>query len=227
MSKIPQKVHYIWFGDNPFNDLEKRCQASWEKYLPEYEIIKWNEANFDVQQHSFTQKAFAEKKWAFLSDFARLKILYDQGGIYLDTDMEVLKPLDKFLEHDLFVGMESKTHANASIIGAKSQHWFIKELLSEYDHLEEYISIPVLMTRVLERYIKVENELQTYEDITIYPSPVFYPLPFNEKFSQTMLTADTYAIHWWNYSWGSWRAQLLKKLGLFEFMLGLKAKISK
>lgn len=227
MSRIPKKIHYIWFGDKPLSELEERCIASWRKYLPDYEIIKWNESNFDVKKHPFTQKAFMEKKWAFLSDFARLQILYDYGGIYMDTDVEVLKPLDVFLEHDLFIGMESNTHINASILGSINEHWFLREILEEYTNLEEYTAIPVIMTKVLERYTKAENKLQTYKDITIYPSSVFYPLPFNEKFDKKMITSDTYTIHWWNYSWGSWKAQVLKKFGIFELVLKLKNKLSK
>lgn len=227
MSIIPKKIHYVWFGNNPFNDLEKHCLDSWKKHLPEYEIIEWNEKNFDVQKYPFTQKAFIEKKWAFLSDFVRLKVLYEHGGIYLDTDMEVLKSLDNFLEHGLFLGMESSDKVNASIVGSKAQHWLLKEVLKEYENQTEYIAIPIIVTRVLERYLSIKNSRQTHDDIVIYPTPFFYPLSFGEKFNKKMITNETYTIHWWNYSWGSWKSKLLKKLGLFNFIMKLKNKFLK
>lgn len=227
MSKIPQQIHFFWFGNNPRNKLFERCLKSWKTNLPEYSITEWNEANYDVNKNNFTQRAFREQKWAFLSDYARLDVLYRQGGIYLDTDMEIVKSLDRFLDKDLFIGMESDKHVNASILGCTPRHWLLKEILEEYEKMTEYKSIPIVVTNVLKRYITIDNsKIQTYQNINVYPSRFFYPFAFGEKISPEQIGDDTYGIHWWNYTWGSWRSRLLKKLGLFKIAVRIKNKIS-
>lgn len=223
---IKKKIHYFWFGDNTKNNLIQNCITSWQKKLSNYEIIEWNEKNYDINKSVFTQKAFAEKKWAFLSDYARLDVLYQHGGIYLDTDMEVLKPLDIFLKQGLFLGMESPTHINGSIIGSQPGHWLLREILDEYNTLQTYETIPTIITRVLERYITTNNHVQTYQDITIYPNEYFYPFGFGENFSPACITENTYTIHWWDHSWGSIKARLLRKLGLLKTARWVKNKLT-
>ena len=94
-------IHYCWFGGNPLPKLAEKCIASWEKYLPDYEIKRWDESNFDVKQNAYCREAYEQKKWAFVSDYARLKVLYDYGGFYLDSDVEMIKPLDIFLTYEI------------------------------------------------------------------------------------------------------------------------------
>ena len=103
---IPKKIHYCWFGRNPLPESAKKCIASWRKYFPDYEIIEWNEDNYDVNKIPYTQQAYAAKKYAFVSDYARFDILYQHGGIYFDTDVEVIKSFDDVLEHGAFMGCE-------------------------------------------------------------------------------------------------------------------------
>ena len=138
---IPKKIHYFWFGGGSKNSLLEKCIASWRISLPDYEIIEWNETNYDVNKNPFTHKAFTEKRWAFLSDFARLDVLNQHGGIYLDTDMEVLKSLTNFLDIGFFAGMESATHLNGSIIGCVPEHWLTKEIITAYEQLTEFSNI--------------------------------------------------------------------------------------
>ena len=109
---IPKKIHYCWFGRGELSAKAKKCIKSWKKYCPDYEIIEWNEDNFDVNQNEYTKKVYAEKKYAFLSDFARLKIIYEQGGIYLDVDVEVVKSFDDLLSSKAYFGFESNEYAN-------------------------------------------------------------------------------------------------------------------
>ena len=103
---IPKIIHYCWFGRNPLPESALKCIASWRKFFPDYEIVEWNEDNFDVNTIPYTAQAYAAKKYAFVSDYARLKILYDHGGLYFDTDVEVIKPFDDILAGGAFMGCE-------------------------------------------------------------------------------------------------------------------------
>ncbi|MFN3188084.1 MAG: glycosyltransferase [Candidatus Paceibacteria bacterium] len=222
---INKNIHYFWFGDNKKNDLVQNCIRSWHHHLADYTITEWNEKNYDVNRSNFSKKAFREKKWAFLSDYARLDVLHENGGIYLDTDMEILKSLNNLLDCTLFIGMESETHVNGSIIGSIAGHWFLEEMLNEYDKLETYETIPVIMTRVLSRHLLLKNIIQQRFDISIYPTEYFYPFGFNEKFSKKKITLNTYSIHWWNHSWSSHTVKVLKKLNLLNSVLWIKKQL--
>lgn len=219
---IPKKIHYFWFGGASKNELLLKCLASWQQHLPDYQIIEWNETNYDVSKSPFTKKAFSEQRWAFLSDYARLDILNQYGGVYLDTDMEVLKPLDALLYTGVFIGMESDTHVNGSIIGSIPNHWLVQEILSEYNELNKYKTIPVIMTEVLSWHTTLTNTLTQYKDVTVYPTEYFYPFGFGETFGQECITEHTHAIHWWNHSWSSKKARILKKLGLLNLAIKIK-----
>lgn len=225
MQHIPKHIHYFWFGNNKKSPLVTRCINSWQTYLPDYQLKEWNETNYDVLKNDFTTQAYHDKKWAFLSDYARIDILNQYGGIYLDTDMEVIKPLDKFLGCNLFIGMESNTHVNGSIIGSIKDHWYLKAILNAYHTLAKYEPIPVLMTDILtkEGYL-LSNIHQQQLDIDIFPTEYFYPFPFGTTFSKKCLTENTHTIHWWNHSWGSKKARILKKFGLLKPALWLKSK---
>ena len=109
---IPKKIHYCWFGGNEMPEVVIKCIKSWKEIMPDYEIIRWDESNYDVKKCKFISDAYAEKKWAFVSDYARLDILYDHGGIYLDTDVEVLKSLNDLLDLDGFCGFETGKREN-------------------------------------------------------------------------------------------------------------------
>ena len=118
---IPKKVHYIWLGRNEKNERIKHCIESWKKYLPDYEIIEWNEDNLPMEYNDFFKQAYVNKKWAFSSDVARLYVLYKEGGIYMDTDVEIYKPLDEFLNNEGFIGFEDKHCCSLAYLPAR---WF-------------------------------------------------------------------------------------------------------
>ena len=118
---IPKKIHYVWFGKGEMNERSKKCLESWKKILPDYEIKEWNEDNFDINYNDFTKQAYENKKWAYLSDVVRLYALYTEGGIYMDTDVEIYKSLDEFLDLDGFIGFEDKHYLSTGTIGSKKK----------------------------------------------------------------------------------------------------------
>src|SRR6187402_3325286 len=132
---IPKTIHYCWFGKGKMPKLVNKCIESWKKHLPDYEIKEWNEDNFDVNIIPFTTEAYKSKKYAFVSDYARFKILYDEGGIYLDTDVEVFRNFDNFLDNETFTGFETIERVNPGIImGAQKCNTFMKEMFESYNN---------------------------------------------------------------------------------------------
>ncbi len=123
---IPKVIHYCWFGKKEKPDIVKKCIKSWNEFLPEYEIIEWNEKNFDINTYLFTKQAYEIGNYAFVSDYVRVYVLYNYGGIYLDTDTEILGSLDPFLKNSSFWGFEEKNYIATSIIGAECGNEFEK-----------------------------------------------------------------------------------------------------
>ncbi|MEG2711862.1 MAG: capsular polysaccharide synthesis protein, partial [Clostridia bacterium] len=133
---IPKKIHYVWVGGKEKPADIKRCMKTWQKYLKDYEIIEWNESNFDIDSHPFVKAAYKAKKWAFVSDYIRAYAIYNQGGIYLDTDILMLDKLDDLLENKAFVGYENYDHPFTAVFGAEPGHPFIKDMLDYYNNLD-------------------------------------------------------------------------------------------
>jgi mannosyltransferase OCH1-like enzyme len=210
---IPKKIHYCWFGKKQKPDIVLRCLRSWEKVLPGYEIKEWNEDSFDVLSHPYTKKAYAEKKWAFVSDYVRLKALEEEGGIYLDTDMFMLKDLEPLLSLPLFLGKEDNTYINAAIIGAEKGHPFLKKVMAFYDTNPPLETIPRIVTSLL-----TEKDL---ESVSIFPKKYFYPFSADDirKFDGKNAGDDAYGVHLWNYSWGTPFQRFLKKTGLHKSLV--------
>jgi mannosyltransferase OCH1-like enzyme len=208
---IPKIIHYCWFGNNKKPRLIKKCISSWKKILPDYEIIEWNESNCDLS-HPFLQKFYTEKKWAFVSDFIRLKVLRDYGGIYLDTDMLVVNRLDDLLDNNVFFGAENSEYIGAGVIGSVKNNFFISKCLERYDTIDSTVSIfeitiPKIITSLfLEFYLESKfDSILKLNNITIYPNTFFYPFPEVEKNSRKniskYISSETYAIHLWYGSW--------------------------
>lgn len=207
MQKI---IHYCWFGGKPLPKMAKKCIRSWKKNFPDYEIKEWNETNFDVNICPFVKGAYAAKKWAFVSDYARLYALYNYGGIYFDTDMEILKKCDFLLSNDVFMGYEENKVIAAGVIGVKnSNNKYIKELLDWYDNkfsfdennLFEY-AIPRVITNVLSKYSKeiLNNEIEIIDNsLYIYPEDYFYPINYN--YSKKVYSNNTCMVHYYDATW--------------------------
>lgn len=178
--KIPKKIHYIWVGGKEKPDDIKRCMKSWKKHLEGYEVIEWNEKNFDINSHPFAKAAYEAKKWAYVSDYIRAYVIYNEGGIYLDTDIILLDNFDKFLQHDAFVGFENYNHPFTAAFGAKKNHPLVKKMLDYYDELDSYnfdfksnntISVSDILINEFE--CKIGNEYQELKTgIAVYPDGV-------------------------------------------------------
>jgi len=216
---IPKIIHYCWFGKKKLPKDVKKCIKSWKKMCPDYEIIQWNESNFDVNCCKFVEQAYKAKAWAFVSDYARLKIIYDNGGIYLDTDVEVLKRLDFLLENDFFIGTQQleRVYATGLGFGAIKNSYVVKRMLDEYENIvfesekRENIACPYLNTRALKKIGFYRTDIiQKIDNCVVYPPKYFDPLaPGN---SNNLLCEDTISIHHYTASWTSWTNKLKRKI---------------
>lgn len=204
---IEKKIHYVWFGgDKPEKVL--KCIDSWKNLLPEYEIIEWNEKNFDVekeiQENKFFRECYKRKLWAFVSDYVRVKVLYEYGGIYLDTDMEIIKDITPLLNTKLFLGYENDYTMSFGIVGTVAKNDIFKKFIEFYE--EEIWHSPLhivtgIFTKILtEKYGDISNIAK--EEVIVYPREYFYPYNHDEEFTEECITPNTYAIHWWGKSWG-------------------------
>ena len=205
---IPKIIHYCWFGRSEKPELAKRCIASWRKFCPEFEIREWNEDNFDIHCCPYVEEAYTSKKYAFVTDYVRLHAMYMCGGIYMDTDVEVVRPLDEFLSCRAFSGFESTHYVPTGIMASEKGLPVIKELLEYYtgrhflkengsqDTTTNCVSITNIM---LSHGLKLDGKLQTIEEFTFYPEDNF--CPFENETGILRKTDNTAAIHWFNKSW--------------------------
>lgn len=193
---IPKVIHYCWFGGNDKSQLINKCIESWKFYLPDYEIIEWNEGNFSIDINIFTNEAYQKKKWAFVSDYVRAYVLFNYGGIYLDSDVEIRNNLDCFLHHSAFSGFEERGFPFTALWGAKKLHNWPKMILDYYDSLIAFNdrTNTKIISDFLIDYYKVDPEKdciqELQDDIVIYPSHYF------------CLNIDlNYAVHHFEGSW--------------------------
>lgn len=199
---IPKIIHYCWFGPAKPSALELKCMASWRKHCPDYQIKLWNEDNFDVNYCEFTKEAYRLGKYAFVSDVARLYALQQEGGVYLDTDMLLLKFLpESYLTYSLFLGKESRMSLSAGLIGAVSHNEHIDKVLAYYSSLI-FSDTPPLIPHVLNLNIK-ESKIDNKDEILILDKDYFYPLPYKlKKYHWNKFVKDhTIGVHLWNASW--------------------------
>lgn len=207
---IPKVIHYCWFGGNPLPKSAQKCINSWKKYCPDYEIIQWNEENFDFSENRYAREAYEQKKWAFVSDYARLKIIYEYGGIYLDTDVELIKSFDPLLSHDGFMGFQDKTQVASGLgFGACKHHPIIRKMLQDYDDIPfiredgslDTTACPRRNTQALltEGLLLEYPEVQNLHGIYIYPPEYFCPIDYLTGIRRK--TKNTYSIHHFDASW--------------------------
>lgn len=206
---IPKKIHYCWYGHQEYPELISTCIDSWSKHLKGYEFIRWDESNTEFD-NPWLKKALSEKKYAFVADYVRFRALYIHGGIYLDTDMLLLKSLDPLLEHSCFAGFEDHTHINTAIIGVEPGHPLLKKILDAYTPLfgaKDFKVITSVVTPIFQEYMKEMNpeKISTYLGLTVYPPTYFYPVPYSEKnvlaTFQSYIGPNSYAAHLWYKSW--------------------------
>lgn len=219
---IPKVIHYCWFGGNPLNNLTKKCIESWKKYCPDYEIVEWNENNFDINSNTYVKEAYESKKWAFVTDYVRLYVLYNYGGIYMDTDVELLHNLDNFLVHIAFSGFEDINYIPTGILGAEKDSEWIKYLLSYYDNkhfikengeLDTTTNVITITNMTKEKYnVRLDNTFQEIDNVlTLYPKDYFCPKDYATE--EIKITKNTISIHHFNASWISGNDRINRKLG--------------
>ena len=228
-NKIPKIIHYCWFGKNPLPELAQKCIASWKKYLPDYKIKEWNEENYDVRKIPSTAQAYDAKKYAFVSDYARFDILYQYGGLYFDTDVEVIKPLDEILKRGAFAGVERAGSLNAGLgLASPAASPIYKEILDSYKNSsfikdDGSIDLTTVVTRVSDIFKKHgftdKNEIQKVEEITVYPSEYFCPKDIET--GKLTVTENTVSIHWFDGSWVSGKG-IIKIKQFTKRLLGKK-----
>lgn len=221
---IPKVIHYCWFGGNPLPDSAIKCIESWKKYCPDYKIIQWNEKNYNVLKNKYMADAYKEKKWAFVSDYARVDIVYTYGGIYFDTDVELIASIDFLLNDKLFCGWENRDPLLDKIgqnyensvafglgFGAEKEHIVLKRILEMYEKISFYncdgtlnlIACPKYQTNALTEFglDTKERIFQKLDFATIYPEDYFSPKSILT--GKIHLTNNTVAIHHFSMSWVS------------------------
>lgn len=223
---IPKIIHYCWFGTKQIPDDYQGYIDGWKKLMPDYEIVLWNEENSPMHL-PYLQAALKYKKWANLSNFVRIYALYHHGGIYMDTDMEVLKSLEQFRQYGSFLGLElgekndKDIIVNNAIFGAEKGHPFIEKCMDFYlQHFDgrdtALDSSPYLVTRLLKEAGMHKYGRQNTGGVELFPKEYFYPYHITEKFTPECVKENTYTIHHWGYSWGtkpfSYRLEHLKKV---------------
>lgn len=205
---IPKKIHYCWFGKTEMPKLGIQCIASWKRFMPDYEIICWNETNYDVSKNPYMFEAYQRKKWGFVPDYARLDIIYRHGGIYLDTDVEIIKSFDFISNIPAFCGFEDNEHVNFGVgFGAEPGFKLLKELLDYYEDLSFYkdgklnlTPSPVYQTAILLQYgLTRNNQRQKIADMEIFPAYYFSPKSLITQ--KITITSNTYSIHHFAASW--------------------------
>ncbi len=205
---IPKIIHYCWFGGNPLPKDAKQCIKSWKKHCKGYKIIQWNEKNFDISSAPlYVRQAYEAKKWAFITDYVRLYAMTKFGGIYMDTDVEVVRSLDEFLKHSAFSGFENDTQIPTGIMASEKDFPLFKELLSYYDNasfINEDGSLNlttnvVIITDMCNKYGFVPNgKYQEVAGFALYPKDYFCPIT---DMWELEMTSNTATIHWFSGSW--------------------------
>jgi len=221
---IPKIIHYCWFGGKPLPGDVKHCIRSWKRMCPEYEIVRWDETNYDVNAHPFTASAYREEAWAFVSDYARLRVAYDYGGFYLDTDVELLKNLDFLLDAQCCIGVQQDRRLCTTGLGfgcIKSSS-VVRMMLAEYDQLvyeaaqKAELACPYQNNAVLSKMgYEYCDEIVELPGVTVFPCRYFDPIAPGKN-TENLLCADTISIHRYSNSWGSKYDVLRRRLiGLF------------
>lgn len=207
---IPKIIHYCWFGGNELPDTVKECIASWEKYCPNYEIKRWDESNYDVNKNQYTREAYLNKQWAFLTDYARLDILYNEGGVYMDTDVEMIKSIAPLVEDGPYMAFEQRGRVNTGvgfacepgniIVGENKKYYEEKNFQDKNGQFKPEICVKITTKLLIEHGLKyTEDRQQLLDGLTVYPTSFFSPKKMGTE--RINITNNTYAIHLYESSW--------------------------
>lgn len=216
---IPKKIHYCWFGRGEKSKLTKKCISSWKQYCPDYEIIEWNEDNFNIDQHPYLRWCYDNQKWAFLSDFARLLIIKENGGIYFDTDVELIQKPDILLQYSAFFGFENNENIATGLgFGAEANHITVVAMIDLYMNIQRnadgsfpLIVCPALNTQALIPLgLCLNGERQSVKGAEILP--VDFLNPYNDQTGVMTKTGNTISIHWYSKAWLDKKAVLRSQI---------------
>lgn len=209
MEKIPHVIHYVWFGGGKHSRLQKKCMKSWKKFCPDYEIKRWDESNFDISSAPlYVRQAYEAKKWAFVSDYVRVKVLYEHGGLYFDTDTEILKDISHLVDNNAFMAFEHSNMVTTGVSGCCKGDKIYGELLNTYNDREFYDKDGNMNTIVTGKYttevflkhgLVLDGKEQMVENWKIYPFTFFYPVKVINN--NTHYTDDTCIVHWFEGTW--------------------------
>ncbi len=233
---IPKKIHYCWFGRGEKPKLAAKCIKSWKKYLPDYEIIEWREDNFDLDMYPYVREAYDARKFAFVTDVVRLWAMYTYGGIYMDTDVEVLKPLDSLREFEAVSGFESEAQIPTGLMACREGFALFKELLDEYDGLHfvkpdgTFDTTPNtarITDKCLKYGLQLNGKQQTVAGFTLLPAD--YLCPKSWETGKIKLTQNTVCIHHFSGSWmtGKKKTALWLKQHHLEWALHMFGKLKR
>ncbi len=220
---IPKKIHYCWFGNGEKNKTFKKCYESWKKYFPEYEIIEWNENNFNINENLYVKQAYQAKKYAFVSDYARLKILYEYGGIYFDTDVEVLKRIDDSILQNGYFAKEKDNEINTGLgFCVPPKNKFVKIMLDDYKNISFYnkdgsydlTPCPKRNSKsILNAGYSISSKCENLGNIKVYNRNYFCGYDINNN--HYIISEKTYTVHHYSASWQSKNQRLKKSLKKF------------
>ena len=228
---IPKIIHYCWFGGKPIPEKYQKYIDSWRRFLPDYEIKEWNESNYDVKCIPFSAEAYSTGKFAYVSDYARLRIMYENGGVYFDTDVEVIKPLTDILSKGGFMAFEKNSNAEQGELlnvalglgfAVEPNNPIIKEIMEFYEthhyiypdgHMEQITIVKVTTKKKKKRGLYTSDRPTKIDGITIYPWEYFCPIEFLGN--KLEITENTHTIHHYSASWMSWTDKLKMKKGYY------------
>lgn len=237
---IPKIIHYIWLGGKPLPKIAEKCMASWKKYCPDYEIKRWDETNLNISQYQYAKDAYDAKKYAFASDVMRFDVLYKYGGVYVDIDVEILKPIEDLLNNSSFTGFETSSLLNPGLIYASNKDDSLcEEILQYYKQanfeldMKNKETVCTIFTKILTKHgLLLNGKTQNLPQITVYSREWFCPIDVitNKK----TITQNTRTIHWYNASWYTPKQKLKHNIkvflnvitfGLFGKLLDYQSKV--
>ena len=240
---IPKTIHYCWFGRKSKPKLAKKCIKSWKKHCKDYKIIEWNEDNFDISSAPiYVRQAYEAKKWAFVTDYVRLFVMVKYGGIYMDTDVEVIKPLDYFLKHKAFSGFENETQIQTAIMACEQNFPLFKIFLDYYYDVSFFnqdgtinytTNVSIITDMCLSLGLKQDNSLQVIDGFVLYPRDYFCPIEYYTNILNK--TKNTATIHHFSGSWKSKEDSIkrrnairdIRKINLLHTLTHIPNKIAK